>query len=117
MTDRLGFYIWPAIALLAGCALTRPAEMAVLTQPPESLTGEVVTMVDWRTPEAVALKCAQVRASFGKLPLGGLGCTYAPPGGQITLVLPMDLHPLITHELGHAHQLRQGMAPDHKGWK
>ena len=117
MTDRLGFYIWPALAILAGCALTRPAEMAVLTQPPESLTGEVVTMVDWRTPEAVALKCAQVQASFGKLPLGGLGCTYARPGGQITMVLPMDLHPLITHEVGHALQMKRGETPNHKGWK
>jgi hypothetical protein len=28
----------------------------------------------------------------------------------------MDLHPLIRHELGHAHQLAKGEPVNHKGW-
>ena len=35
----------------------------------------------------------------------------------ITLVLPMDLHPLISHELGHAHQMAQGERPSHKEYR
>ena len=116
MTDRLGFILWPVIAILAGCALTRPVDVSLAGQPPARLTGPITTQVEWKSAEAVAARCAGLQASFGKFPTGGHGCTYAKPGGPITLVLPMDLHPLITHELGHAHQLRQGMEPDHKGW-
>ena len=119
MTDRLGFIIWPIIAglVITACAMTRDIDTALAGSPPEHLRGDIVTLVDWRSAEAVALECARLQASFGKMPTGAHGCAYAHPGGKITLVLPRDLHPLITHELGHAHQLKMGLDVDHKGWK
>lgn len=117
MTDRLGFILIPVIVVLVGCALTRPVDVALAGQPPERLTGPIVTQVEWKSAEAVALRCASLQASFGQFPTGAHGCTYASKGGPITMVLPMDLHPLISHELGHAHQLRNGEAVSHKGFK
>jgi hypothetical protein len=117
MTDRLGFILWPALAILTGCALTRPVDVALAGQPPERLTGDIVTLVEWKSAEAVAVRCAQLQAISGQIPTGGHGCAYAQNGGPITLVLPRDLHPLISHELGHAHQLKAGEPVTHKGWK
>lgn len=116
MTDRTGFYVWPVIAILAGCALARPVDVSLAGQPPDRLTGPIVTLVEWKPAEAVAARCAVLQASSGKFPTGAHGCTYAQDNGPITMVLPMDLHPLISHELGHAHQLKNGKPPDHKGW-
>ena len=116
MTDRLGFILWPALAILAGCATMRTLDVTDNTQPPTP-PGPIITMVEWKTPEGVAIRCAQLQAAFGKFPAGGYGCAYAHPGQPITLVLPLGLHPLISHELGHAHQLRRGEPVDHKGWK
>ena len=117
MTDRLGFYIWPAILALVGCAVMRPVDVSLAGQPPARLTGPITTQVEWKSAEAVAARCASLQASFGQFPTGAHGCAYAEPGGPITLVLPMDLHPLISHELGHAHQLAQGERPSHKGYR
>ena len=117
MTDRLGFYIWPALAILAGCAIMRHVDVSLAGQPPTRLTGPIVTQVEWKSAEAVAARCASLQASFGQFPTGAHGCAYAKDGGPITLVLPMDLHQLISHELGHAHQLRRGEPVDHKGLK
>ena len=117
MTDRLGFYIWPALAILTGCALTRPVDVALAGQPPQRLTGDITTLVEWKSAEAVAVRCAQLQAISGQLPTGGHGCAYAKDGGPITLVLPRDLHPLISHELGHAHQLAKGEPVTHREYK
>lgn len=117
MTDRLGFILWPALAALTACAITRPAEMALISEPPSHLTGEITTQVEWLSSERVMLRCAAVQSGFGKLPLGGLGCTYANAGGPITLVLPYDLHPLVRHELGHAHQLKAGVPVTHEEYR
>jgi hypothetical protein len=116
MTDRLGFILWPALAIFTGCALARPVDVALAGQPPERLTGDIVTLVEWKSAEAVGIRCAQLQARFGQFPTGAHGCAYAEAGGPITLVLPMDLHPLISHELGHAHQLAKGEPVNHKGW-
>jgi len=102
---------------ISACALTRDADVAFLGEPPDRLKGDIVTVVDWRSAEAVGWKCAEVQASFGQFPTGGHGCAYKEPGGQITLVLPRDLHPLIVHEIAHAHQIRMGEPVTHKGWK
>ena len=117
MTDRLGFFAWPAIAILAGCAITRPFDVALGGQPPAKFQGPIVTLVEWKSAEAVAARCAQLQAKSGQFPTGAHGCAYAKNNGPITLVLPMDLHPLISHELGHAHQLAQGERPSHKGYR
>ena len=117
MTDRLGFILWPALAILTGCAITRPIDVALAGQPPERFTGPITTQVEWKSAEAVAVRCAALQARFGQIPTGAHGCAYAEPGGPITLVLPMDLHPLISHELGHAHQMAQGERPSHKGYR
>lgn len=118
MTDRLGFIIWPIIIALVitACATVRNIDTSLAGQPPAHLRGEIVTLVDWRSPSGVYARCAQLQASFGQFPSGAHGCAYAHPGGKITLVLPYDLHPLISHELGHAHQLRTGVPVDHRGW-
>ena len=117
MPGRLGFYLIPVIAILVGCAVMRPLDVALAGQPPARLTGPITTQVEWKSAEAVALRCASLQASFGQFPTGAHGCTYASKGGPITMVLPMDLHPLISHELGHAHQLRNGEAVSHKDYK
>lgn len=117
MTDRLGFFIWPALAILTGCAITRNADLALAGQPPTRLTGPITTVVEWKSAEAVGLRCAAIQARVGQFPTGAHGCAYAEAGGPITLVLPMDLHPLISHELGHAHQLNLGEPVNHKGWE
>lgn len=104
-------------AAASACAITRDADVALLGDPPDRLKGDIVTVVDWRSAEAVGWKCAKVQASFGKVPTGAHGCAYREPGGEITLVLPKDLHPLIVHEIAHAHQLRMNEPVNHKGWK
>jgi hypothetical protein len=117
MTDRLGYLIWPALAILAGCALTRPVDVALAGQPPQRLTGDITTLVEWKSAEAVGIRCAQLQARFGQFPTGAHGCAYAEAGGPVTLVLPRDLHPLISHELGHAHQLKAGEPVTHKEYR
>ena len=117
MTDRLGFLIWPAVLALVGCAVTGPIDAARATQPPARLTGPITTLVEWKSPEDVAFRCAALQARFGKLPLGSPGCAYAQDNGPITLVLPYDLDPLISHELGHAHQLKAGEPVTHKEYQ
>lgn len=117
MTDRLAFFVWPALAILAGCAITRPFDIAIAGQPPAKFSGPITTVVEWKSAEAVGLRCAALQARFRQIPTGAHGCAYAEAGGPITLVLPMDLHPLISHELGHAHQLQAGELVNHKGWK
>lgn len=127
MTDRkdrtLGFIIWPiililiALAILQGCALTRTADVSLAGQPPERLTGPIATQVEWLPPEAVAIRCAGIQATFGKFPTGAHGCTFSKDGKLITLVLPLGLHPLIDHELGHAHQLRNAEPVTHKEYR
>ena len=120
---RLAFLIWPilaillALAVLQGCAMTRPFDTALAGQPPARLTGPIVTQVEWKSPEDVAFRCAQLQAQSGQFPTGAHGCAYAQDYGPITLVLPYDLHPLISHELGHAHQLRLGEPVDHKEYR
>jgi hypothetical protein len=117
MTDRIGFVIWPALAILAGCAITRPFDVAIAGQPPAKFQGDITTVVEWKSAEAVAVRCAALQARFGQFPTGAHGCAYAEAGGPVTLVLPMDLHPLISHELGHAHQLAQGEPVTHKEYR
>lgn len=99
------------------CSVTRDMDVAFLGNPPNRLKGDIVTVVDWRSAEAVGWKCAQVQASFGRFPTGAHGCAYREPGGPITLVLPKDLDPLIVHEIAHAHQLRMGEPVNHDGWR
>jgi hypothetical protein len=117
MTDRLGFILWPALAILTGCALTRPVDVALAGQPPERLTGDAVTLVEWRSAEAVAARCAVLQALHGQVPTGAHGCAYRNSEGLAVLVLPRDLHPLISHELGHVHQMRNGEPLTHKEYR
>jgi len=117
MTDRLGFILWPTILALAGCAVMRPADVKLAGQPPERLTGPITTLVEWKSPEDVAFRCAALQVRFGNFPTGAHGCAYAQDNGPITLVLPYDLDPLISHELGHAHQLKAGEPVNHKDYQ
>ena len=118
MTDHYGHFLILCIAGLAihACTMTRDADLAILGEPPARLRGDIVTQVDWRDPAGVMWRCAAIQAEFMQIPTGGHGCAYAKPNGEITLVLPKDLHPLIVHEIAHAHQLRMGEPVNHKGW-
>jgi hypothetical protein len=117
MTDRLGFLLWPAIAILAGCAITRPLDVALAGQPPERLQGDAVTLVEWKSAEAVGLRCAALQAQHGQMPTGAHGCAYRNAEGYAVLVLPRDLHPLISHELGHVHQMLAGEPVTHEDFR
>jgi hypothetical protein len=103
--------------VLCACVITRPVDVALAGQPPARLAGPITTVVEWKSAEAVGVRCAAIQARFWQFPTGAHGCAYAEAGGPITLVLPMDLHPLISHELGHAHQLKAGEPVNHKGWE
>jgi hypothetical protein len=118
-TDIYSHVLILAIAglILCACVIARPVDVALAGQPPTRLTGDIVTLVEWKSAEAVAVRCAQLQAISGQLPTGGHGCAYAQNGGPITLVLPRDLHPLISHELGHAHQLAKGEPVTHKEYR
>ena len=106
-----------AIFALTACAITRPVDVALAGQPPAKFQGDITTVVEWRSAEAAGLRCAALQARFGQFPTGAHGCAFAEPGGPITLVLPRDLHPLISHELGHAHQLAKGEPVNHKEYR
>lgn len=118
-TDIYSHVLILAIAglVLHACVIARPIDVALAGQPPQRFTGPIVTQVEWKSAEAVAVRCAALQTRFGQFPTGAHGCAYAEAGGPVTLVLPMDLHPLISHELGHAHQLKAGEPVNHKGWE
>lgn len=99
------------------CSTTRSADLKILGDPPAHLKGSITTQVEWLSTPQVAARCASLLLSFGYVPIPAYGCTYKQINGGITLVLPYDLHPLIVHELAHAHQIRLGEPVSHADWK
>lgn len=112
MTDRLGFYIWPALAILAGCAVMARTDAAIVGQPPEPLeagkhfvvTGPRIWVVE---------QCARL------LGLPAHTCTYKRNGDTIPTVYISieDVGPVYRHELYHVQQDARGEPMNHKGWK
>jgi hypothetical protein len=119
MTDRTGFYIYPALAILAGCATLAKADMALYGEPEEPLASGQRYFVQAFDRATTARKCAQVMAEFGYFPWPATACTFRRTGDTIpTIILPLeDLSPVHKHEVYHVRQLDRGEPVDHKGWK
>ena len=119
MTDRLGFYIYPALAILAGCATRANTDAKLLGEPAEPLASGQRYFVTAFDRATTARKCAEIRAEFGYLPIPTHACTYRRPGDTIpTIIISLDDMGLVhKHEVYHVRQLDRGEAPDHKGWK
>jgi hypothetical protein len=102
---------------VTACTTARSADLAIWGDPPQHLKGDIVTEVEWLSPSAVYVRCAQILMSFAQAPIPSHSCAYKTAGGKITLVLPNNLHPLIVHELAHAHQMAKSLTVDHEGWQ
>jgi hypothetical protein len=119
MTDRLGFYIYPALAILAGCATIANTDAKIYGQPSEPLASGQRYFVTAFDRATTARKCAQIAAEFGSLPIPAHACTYRRPGDTIpTIIISLDDMGLVhKHEVYHVRQLDRGETPDHRGWE
>lgn len=102
---------------VSACSTLRSADLSIWGDPPKHLKGNITTKVEWLSTPQVAVRCAELLASFGHVPVPAHGCTYQMSQGEIVLVLPYNIHPLVVHELAHAHQFRLGERVSHQNWK
>ena len=112
MTDRLGYALWPAIFLLAGCAVAARTDAALVGQPPEPLeAGKHFVVTDSRSNTiAHCMRLLGVPAHT---------CTYRRAGDTIPTVYISieDVGPVYKHELHHVAQDARGEAMNHRGWQ
>jgi hypothetical protein len=112
MTDRVGFILLPAIALLVACAVMARTDAALLGTPPEPLTaGKHFVVTDTRANTMIA--CTRL------LGIPAHTCTYQRTGDTIpTIYISIeDVGPVYKHELFHAQQAELGQPMNHKDWK
>jgi hypothetical protein len=112
VSDRLGFYIWPALAILTGCATMAKADAIILGTPPEPLEpGRYFVITDTRAKTLA--HCARL------IGFPTTACTYRRAGdGTSTIVISIDdMGRVHKHEAYHAAQGDRGEPMDHRGWK
>ena len=119
MTDRFGFFAWPALAILAGCAAMANTDAKLLGEPAEPLASGQRYFVTAFDRATTARKCAQIADEFGSLPIPAHACTYRRPGDTIpTIIISLDDMGLVhKHEVYHVRQADRGEPMDHKGWE
>jgi hypothetical protein len=112
MTDRLGFYLWPALAVLVGCAVAARTDAAIVGQPPEPLEPGKHFVITGSRASTMA-NCLRL------IGVPSHSCVYQRNGDTTPTVYVSiaDIGAVYRHELYHVQQAARGQPMDHQGWK